>query len=90
MRERTFFQSKFKDNTGCESLNTDDVISDVLKIERENANFNQIHVCNISSINLCIGILKTCILQREIIIEFFSRKSKSKRRNNLAIIRMPF
>ena len=53
MRERTFFQSKFKDNTGCESLNTDDVISDVLKIERENAmkpNFNQI--CNVFSINL--------------------------------------
>ena len=83
--ENIFLNQKFKD------LNTDDVLGVLLKIEKKNAlkpNFKL--KCSVFSNTIFLGIriFKTCSRQRE--MAFFLCKSKSERRNHLAIIQMPF
>ena len=72
-------QSKFKDD--IESLNTDDVLSVILMIERENGtcikhNYNLKFDVFSNTFYLRIGILKTCIHHTK--MKFFLRKSKSE------------
>ena len=85
--ENIFLNQKFKDNS--ESLNTDDVLGVLLKTEKKNAlkpNFKL--KCSVFSNTMGIRIFKTCSCHRE--MAFFLCKSKSERRNNLAILQMPF
>ena len=66
-----------------ESLNTDDVLSVNLKIEMENAmkpNFNLMSFKHLLPVNWNI----------EIMYSPFITQIKVKRRNNLAIMQMPF
>ena len=82
--EIIFLNQKFKDNS--ESLNTDDVLGVLLKTEKKNAlkpNFKL--KCSVFSNTIFLGIriFKTCSRQRE--MAFFLCKSKSEKRNHLAI-----
>ena len=70
-------ESKIRDD--IKSLNTNDVLSKLLKIERENTMKPKFNLkCDIflSTIYLWIGTLKTCIHQRK--LAFFLRKLKSE------------
>ena len=81
------FQSKFKDD--IESLNTDDVLSVILKIYRENAmkpNFNLKFDVSSNTFYLWIGILRTCIHTK---MTFFYA-NQSQKEKQLATMRMPF
>ena len=77
--ERAYFSIKFKDD--IESLNTDDFLSAIPKIERENVmkpNFNLKFDVFSNTFYLWIEILKTCIGPAPFEDEIFLCKSKSE------------